>query len=774
MASHGIKSLVFFNSLTVCDIEVEPTRVKARYELSLKSGGVVHTELIYSYSEKVFDHSPPSLNLASMMLSQVAINYGLFCKEIIFDGLFDDTDKRFILDKLENTSREIYVNKFLAKNDFLVAPYNQISVERHKRYTAAKLSFRNSKFDVGELHWEHTDTLTNSYLVMSSGGKDSLLSYGLLKELGKEVHPVFINESGRHWYTATNAYKYLAETEPNTAKVWCNSDRVFNWMLRQMPCIRKDYRSVRADIYPIRLWTVSVFLFGVLPLAQKRKIRNVIIGNEYDSTMKSSFKGITHYDSLYDQSKYFDNALTRYYTKKGWSLFQFSVLRSLSELLILKILVKRYPHLQAHQISCHAAHIKDGRAYPCGKCEKCRRIIGMLSAMGESPERCGYTREQIPLALDKLGSMGVKQLGTDAAHLFHLLLTKNLIPQDSVNARLASDHPYIMKLRFDNERSTLNDLPLKLYKPLIEIYLQYAEGAVQRQNKQWKEFSASSSLVQSSAYPFDLAMGENAEFNSRPEHQWATHTWVEMEEKLKHIDTAILPCGSIEQHGPHLPLDVDYFDSVYLANKVAEACSSPQPFVLPPIPYGVAYHHEDFKGTVSISNHTLSSLVYDIGLSLAKNGIKKLIILNGHGDNSPTLLYAAQMINRDTGIFVCVESGETSDVDLYDLIETPNDIHAGEIETSTCLAIRPELVKMDKAVNETMNFGSSYLDYTSERGVAWYVRTKILSESGVMGNPTLATREKGNKLWEIMIAHLVRFVEEVKKSKLEDLYQRKY
>ena len=81
---------------------------------------------------------------------------------------------------------------------------------------------------------------------------------------------------------------------------------------------------------------------------------------------------------------------------------------------------------------------------------------------------------------------------------------------------------------------------------------------------------------------------------------------------------------------------------------------------------------------------------------------------------------------------------------------------------------------MDKAINETMDFGSSYLDFTSERGVAWYVRTKIISESGVMGNPTLATKEKGNKLWEIMIAHLVRFVEEVKKSKLEDLYQRKY
>ncbi len=132
------------------------------------------------------------------------------------------------------------------------------------------------------------------------------------------------------------------------------------------------------------------------------------------------------------------------------------------------------------------------------------------------------------------------------------------------------------------------------------------------------------------------------------------------------------------------------------------------------------------------------------------------------------------MINRDTGIFVCVESGETSDTDLYGLIETPIDIHAGELETSTTLAIRPEVVRMEKAVNETLRFGSSYLDYTSERGVAWYVRTKFLSASGIMGNPTKASREKGKKCWEIMIAHLVKFVEEVKKSQLEDLYQRKY
>jgi len=175
-----------------------------------------------------------------------------------------------------------------------------------------------------------------------------------------------------------------------------------------------------------------------------------------------------------------------------------------------------------------------------------------------------------------------------------------------------------------------------------------------------------------------------------------------------------------------------------------------------------------------VTNDALSKFVYDIGINLARNGIKKLIILNGHGDNAPTLKYAAQMINRDANIFVCVETGETSDIDINELIKTQNDIHGGEIETSTTLALRPDLVKMDEALNETLSFGSSYLDFTSSRGVAWYVRTKRISKSGIMGDATRATVEKGKKIWEIMTAHLVRFVEEIKRTNLEDLYQKRY
>jgi len=255
---------------------------------------------------------------------------------------------------------------------------------------------------------------------------------------------------------------------------------------------------------------------------------------------------------------------------------------------------------------------------------------------------------------------------------------------------------------------------------------------------------------------------------------WEEMTWEEIKERLETVDTVLLPCGAIEQHGPHLPVDIDYYDAKYLARQVAEACSDPKPLVLPAIPYGVSYHHEDFAGTISVTNNALSAFVYDIGMTLAKQGVKKIIMINGHGDNAPTLNYAAQMINRDARIFVCVDTGDTSDTDIAKLASTRNDIHAGEIETSTTLALRPEVVQMDKAVNETLDFGSDFLNFDDDRSVSWYVRTSKISNSGVMGDATIATAEKGVKMWEVMIRQLVKFTNFVKKTPLEELYQPRY
>ena len=776
-----LSMLEVFDRLEIGPVKLEPKRLIAPYRL-FSDGVEDRTELIYSYEETVFDPAEPeSRNLADMIAAQVAINYGLFCSAVVFHGTFDELDRRFIREMAENTAREIYVKKFLEPNPFLIDAYTRLPAVKKQKYLRAALEFAEKPVSKSRPQWQLWPSKKNRHCVLSSGGKDSLLSFGLINELGREVHPIFVNESGRHWFTALNAYRYFKDHMPHTARVWVNSDRLFSWMLQRLPMIRKDFASIRSDQYPIRLWTVAVFAFGALPLLRKRKIARLIIGDEFDTTIRRNFHGIPHYDGLYDQSIYFDQSLSRYFLRKGWSISQFSVLRPLSELLIEKILVERYPDLQQQQTSCHATHKQGDRVYPCGNCEKCRRIVAMLKAIDADPLRCGYSTEMIQNCLNILPHKRVSQEAAGVRHLFYTLMQKGLIDTQALPPEAFKEHPEILKLRFDSKSSPINSTPIDLRKGLFQICLQHANGAVQRTGRFWKEFDVLTHPAVDAAFAFEfdpIAHRQGSQLNmesaSVPNYLWGELTWRQARQRLKEIDVALLPVGAIEQHGPHLPLDTDAFDADYLARRVAEACSEPRPLVLAPISYGVSYHHADFSGTVSISNDTLAKLVYEVGISVSRNGIKKLVIINGHGGNSPALNYAAQMINRDAHIFVCVDTGETSDVDIYQIVETPNDVHAGEIETSTGLATRPHLVRMEQAKKQVPKFSSRYLDFTSKRGVLWYAYTRKISPSGVMGDPTRASADKGKKIWEIMIAHLVSLVEDLKRLTLEEIYHRNY
>lgn len=499
-----LRDFVVLKSLKIHQLEVKPKRVSATYEVTHLDGSVSNNVLFYTYNTALFNKSSvEDLNLASMMVAQVAINYGLFCEELIFDGYFDQADQEFIKNMIENTSREILTNKLLIENPFLTDAFKNLEIAKMPVYTQAEIKFPKEKIVIKPHHYNDLEPNLSKYAILSSGGKDSLLSYGLIKEFG-EPHPIFVNEAGRHWFTAINSYRHFKETEPNTGKVWCNSDRIFNWMVKQFKFIKPNYASIRADIYPIRLWTVSVFLFGVLPVALKNQLGNIIVGDEYDTTERKTSHGISHYSALYDQSKYFDNALSRYYHKKGWNLYQYSMLRSMSELLIMKVLLKRYPMLQHHQTSCHAAHENNKRMYPCGNCEKCRRIIGMITALGESPENCGYTSIQIEKALKQLSNLSVKQIGSDAAHLYFLLLKSEKIEGNSFTSRLAKEHPRVMQLRFDTERSSLEDMPAHLREPLFEILSQYSNGAVQKVEQQWQEVALSPSFLHKNPYKYHV------------------------------------------------------------------------------------------------------------------------------------------------------------------------------------------------------------------------------------------------------------------------------
>ena len=480
-----------FRRLEVGPVRIEPQRVVATYTLTTDSG-VSSIDFVYRYEQAVFDPDDPTArNLGSMITAQLALNYGLFADEIRFDGLFDETDRQLLRDMAENTAREITVKKFLEHNPFLLAPAAGLPVTKRDKHCWARLSFVDSAKPAdetaratvqpwGEHHLHHA--------VLSSGGKESLLTFGILREIGRTVYPIFLNESGRHWLTALNGYRHLAAHHQGTARVWTNCDRVFAWFLRHMPFVRQDFTNVRSDEYPIRLWTVAVFLFGALPMLRLHRIGRISIGDEYDTSRRCRHQGVHHYDGLYDQSRYFDRAFTRYFEKKGYRVEQFSLLRPMSEMLVQKTLAERYPDLFEHQVSCHATHVAGDRVRPCGRCEKCRRVVGMLVAFDLDPVRCGYTQAQVTDCIRRLEAGAVNQETEAAQHLAHILTSKGLLPQGGRGLPPPRARPEIMKLRFDAQRAAWGDLPDDLREPVYRVLLEHAVGAVRNEGGSWVEF----------------------------------------------------------------------------------------------------------------------------------------------------------------------------------------------------------------------------------------------------------------------------------------------
>lgn len=491
-ASHAqtdpLERLLVIDRLEVGPPRLEPRRARTQYTVH-QNGRQASSEFIYRFEDDVFDSKDDAaLNLGAVMGAQVALNYGLFCREIQFHGSFDLADRRFLEAMAANTAREIFVKKLLEPNAFLKDSFPQLPPIKRDSYLQSVLRFADA--DAGKTTADGAPWSTDPgrIAVLSSSGKESLLSYALLHEIGRDVYSVFVNESGRHWFTALNAYRHFRENVPGTFRVWTNSDRLFAWMLSFLPFIREDFRRLRSDEYPVRLWTVAVFLFGALPLLSKHRVGRLVIGDEFDTTDRRLHEGIPHYNGLYDQSRYFDGALSRYFARKGWGVSQFSVLRPASELMVERVLLERYPALQRLQTSCHATHTDGDRVRPCGQCEKCMRVVGMLAALGGDPTACGYSDEQIRDCLDRLPQRGALQETPAQEHLAYLLVERNLVDRDRFTAMRPRKHEEIMKLRFDPERSPMDDIPVDLRRPLYRILLEHADGAVNRSGGAWVEF----------------------------------------------------------------------------------------------------------------------------------------------------------------------------------------------------------------------------------------------------------------------------------------------
>jgi mycofactocin precursor peptide peptidase len=192
----------------------------------------------------------------------------------------------------------------------------------------------------------------------------------------------------------------------------------------------------------------------------------------------------------------------------------------------------------------------------------------------------------------------------------------------------------------------------------------------------------------------------------------------------------LVPVGSTEQHGPHLPLDTD----ARVAVAVAERAGGAGLLVAPAVAYGASGEHEGFPGTVSIGHESLRSMLVELGRSAAR-WAGRLVFVNGHGGNVPTLVEAVRLLRyegRDAAWFACAPSG---------------DAHAGRTETSLVLALDPALVRPGRSAGNTAPIGE-LMPALRAGGIA------AVSPSGVLGDPAGASAEEGERLLAGLVAAL--------------------
>lgn len=248
--------------------------------------------------------------------------------------------------------------------------------------------------------------------------------------------------------------------------------------------------------------------------------------------------------------------------------------------------------------------------------------------------------------------------------------------------------------------------------------------------------------------------------NPREEYRYNRLTWAELDEAIQMQKLVILPTGSTEQHGRHLPLDVDLFLTESVCLEVGKRAAD-RVLVLPPVSYGLNLHHIDFPGTIHIEAETFIAFCLNITKSVAYHGFEKMLIVNGHGSNVPLVDLIARRTTLETNslgaachyFWLCID-------EFNKIKETEVVAHADEFETSLYLHLAPERVQMDKAGADDDVRGkymtSDNILPTARFNDYWSRWTDL----GVHGDARAATAEKGKVIFETAVTRMIEMVDE--------------
>lgn len=237
-------------------------------------------------------------------------------------------------------------------------------------------------------------------------------------------------------------------------------------------------------------------------------------------------------------------------------------------------------------------------------------------------------------------------------------------------------------------------------------------------------------------------------------------TWAEVADFLKTADAVIVPIGQVAQHGRHMPLSSDVIQARELCRRIVTRLQQRghQLLLGPTIPFGHSPTHHEFAGTVQVEPETLASVIRDIGHSLWVQGFRNIVLLCCGGGNWAGVENAAYRLWKENGAPVFVLGYfETMALAARPILESPKrgllDGHAGELETSVVLAATPELVDLTKAENVqsdayrelmALPFEGFNMNELARAAGVWSL--KDFSEQGVVGDATVATADKGDRL----------------------------
>jgi creatinine amidohydrolase len=255
-------------------------------------------------------------------------------------------------------------------------------------------------------------------------------------------------------------------------------------------------------------------------------------------------------------------------------------------------------------------------------------------------------------------------------------------------------------------------------------------------------------------------------------------TWTEIQQMPDKENVVLLqPIGSIEQHGPHLPLVVDTAIATSVVGKALEQLEPEIPaYALPPLCYGKSNEHWHFPGTVTLSAQTLIAMLMEVGASLYRSGFRKLALVNAHGGQPQVMEIVARDLHQQYEGFLVfplfVWRVPNIAVELLSPQEAELGIHAGDAETSLLLSILPDQVKMEAAVKEYPQAlpENSLLSMEGNLPFAW--TTQDLSQSGVLGDPTVATKEKGDRILASLAQGWVEVIRDLHKFQQPEAWKR--